>query len=436
MDASQISIKINQTPQPISGKTKPNVQSNFSDCSFDQIFAMIYSIHQSGNTNGELEALATENDPVMQDLSKLATGNLSPEDMEKLEAILASLLIAMQQSPNSIEHLQNQPLLQTATSVVDSFQEENDSLVHGIQMNKGANQMDPKQLIHELTQLLNEVSTKEDKNLSDLVPNIKSELQKIIDSINHTKDPVSSGDKLKNNPITIPTELILDKNQVIFSNIKEPTGKSVKNAIRTATVQLEIQTKIDSQPPVIVPSVQVHGGLNETKTVQTSPTVSISEFTPEVSELIGRYFKITNGGSGSTEAKFSLYPDHLGPVEVKIVTQQGLVSAQIITNTSVAKDALEGQLQQLREVLQQQGIVVQKLEITYQPQSTTGSNESNLSTFQNGTNSSNEQRNHSAPNESSKDSSKYNQSETEKESPQLSYWATTSKATSSIDFNA
>lgn len=441
MDASQISIKINQTPQPSGVKTNPTAQSDSSECTFDQIFAMIYSIRQSGNSNGELGELATESESSTQGLNKLATGNLSPEDMKKLDAILTSLITAMQQSPQSNGPLQNQSLLQAVSGVVGSIREGYGSLANTIQMSDGTNQtkaLDPKQLVDGLTQLLNEISTQEEQNQSDLLPNIKGELQKIIDSINNTNGQVSTVNSMLNNnsDLTMPPELILDKNQVIFSNMKEPTGKSIKTAGKTVAIQPEFQMKADSQSSVIIPNIHGQGGLNDVKSVQSSPTITVSEFTPEMSELIGRTFKITNGESGSAEAKFSLYPEHLGPIEVKIVTQQGLVSAQIVTNTTIAKDALEGQLQHLKDALQQQGIVVQKLEITQQTPTTTGSNQTNLSFFQNGSNSSNEQRNHPAPEESSKDSSKQTQNGIEREIVQASYGASASKTASSIDFSA
>jgi flagellar hook-length control protein FliK len=338
--------------------------------------------------------------------------------MKKLDAILTSLILAMQQSPQSFGSLQKHSFVQIVSETVGSS-------------GQGANQLtvlNPKQLIDELTQLLAELSPLEEQKLSSLLPNIKGELQKIIDAINKSSVDESSETN------TMPLQLSLDKSQVILS--REPAEKIIKITDKPIDIQPEFQLNNDGPTPVIAPNLQGLGEVNGANTVQSSPTITVSEFTPEVSELIGRYIKITNGESGSTETKFSLYPEHLGPIEVKIVSQQGHLSAQIITNTYMAKEALEGQLQHLRDALQQQGIFVQKLDVTQQIPTEIESNQANLSLLQNGLNSSNEQRNHSAPEESSKDSSKQIQNDLEREIFQVTYGASALKSASSIDFNA
>ena len=389
----------------------------------DYIFNGILISEESGT-------LATENEPAIQDSSGLSIGSLSPEDKKKLDAILSSLILVTQQSPQSFESLQNLSFIQILSGTVG----EGNAFIA-----RGTNQttiLNPKQLIDELTQLLAEISPQEEQQLSSLLPNIKGELQKIIDAINNTSvDKLSGTNEINNNSaVTMPLQLSLDKSQVIHS--REPVEKSIKITDKPITIQPEFQIKDDGIAPVIVPNLQVQGEVNGANSVQSSPAISVSEFTPEVSELIGRYIKISNGESGSTEAKFSLYPEHLGPIEVKIVSQQGHLSAQIITNTYIAKEALEGQLQHLRDALQQQGIFVQKLDITQQIPTEIDSNQANLSFLQNGSNFSNEQRNHPAPEESSKDSSKQFQNDLEREILQVTYGAPALKSASSIDFNA
>jgi flagellar hook-length control protein FliK len=493
--ANQIAIKISQTPHTNSGKTKPTSQSKSSESSFDQVFSAIYSDRQLGHSKEESKAqvaetesnkldesgtlatenetttqdsselaigilsqdfmkklnvilkseelgtLATGNETTTQDSSELAIGNLSPEVMKKLDAILTSLILATQQSPQLFGSLQNQSLVQAVSGAVGSSNEGNASIVSiaSVLKGEGTNQttaLNPKQLIDELTQLLNEISQQEEQQLSSLLPNIKGELQKNIDAINNTSVDKPSGTTELNNDSTdtMPLQLSLDKRQVILSNTKEPA--EIKITDKPIAIQSEFQIKDEGLAQVIVPNLQGQGEVNGAKSMQPSPTISVSEFAPEVSELIGRYIKISNGESGSTEAKFSLYPEHLGPIEVKIVSQQGHLTAQIFTNTSIAKEALEGQLQHLRDALQQQGIFVQKLDVTQQIPTKIESYQANLSFFQNGSNSSNEQRNHTAPEESSKDSSKQIQNDLEREIFQVTYGAPALKSASSIDFNA
>jgi flagellar hook-length control protein FliK len=69
--------------------------------------------------------------------------------------------------------------------------------------------------------------------------------------------------------------------------------------------------------------------------------------------------------NGLSEAKITLIPEHLGQLQVKIAMQNGQLTAQLMAETTVARDLLENQLPQLRAALQSQGIQVEKLEVTY-----------------------------------------------------------------------
>lgn len=72
-------------------------------------------------------------------------------------------------------------------------------------------------------------------------------------------------------------------------------------------------------------------------------------------------------GNGMTEARLTLNPESLGQVEVKLSMQNGMLVAQFAAHTSMGKDMLESQLAQLRIALQNQGIQVEKLEVTHSP---------------------------------------------------------------------
>ncbi|MBU5441767.1 flagellar hook-length control protein FliK [Paenibacillus sp. MSJ-34] len=68
---------------------------------------------------------------------------------------------------------------------------------------------------------------------------------------------------------------------------------------------------------------------------------------------------------GMSEAKISLYPEHLGQVDVKITLQNGQLVASFVTERAAARELLENQMVQLRAALQAQGLQVEKLEVTH-----------------------------------------------------------------------
>ncbi|WP_018750917.1 flagellar hook-length control protein FliK [Paenibacillus sanguinis] len=91
--------------------------------------------------------------------------------------------------------------------------------------------------------------------------------------------------------------------------------------------------------------------------------VPVENFGKEMSSFLVNKLEIVKL-QGVSEARISLYPEHLGQVDVKITMQNGLLTAQFVTEHAFAKDSLEQQMSQLRAALQSQGLQVSRLEVT------------------------------------------------------------------------
>ncbi|WP_139487995.1 flagellar hook-length control protein FliK [Brevibacillus dissolubilis] len=96
-------------------------------------------------------------------------------------------------------------------------------------------------------------------------------------------------------------------------------------------------------------------------------TVRAAQFGHEVSDVFVRQMKIA-GLNGVTETKLILHPQALGQVNVKITVENGLITAHFVADNAASKDIIDNQLSQLRTALVQQGLNVDKLEVTHQPQ--------------------------------------------------------------------
>ncbi|MEX2415313.1 MAG: flagellar hook-length control protein FliK [Paenibacillaceae bacterium] len=94
-------------------------------------------------------------------------------------------------------------------------------------------------------------------------------------------------------------------------------------------------------------------------------SVSAQEFAEEMTRILVKNMSITQL-NGSSEAKISLVPEHLGQVDVRISVLNGQITAHFIAESAQARDLLELQLPQLRASLQQQGLQVDKLEVDQQ----------------------------------------------------------------------
>lgn len=101
-------------------------------------------------------------------------------------------------------------------------------------------------------------------------------------------------------------------------------------------------------------------GTTPAKPVEAVPVQRVPQ---EVAKLAVDRLEILRK-EGFTEAKISLTPDHLGKVDIRLTMQAGQLVAHFVTEHAMAKDLLEQQMVQLRGTLQNQGITVERIEVT------------------------------------------------------------------------
>ncbi|UFJ42130.1 flagellar hook-length control protein FliK [Brevibacillus humidisoli] len=93
--------------------------------------------------------------------------------------------------------------------------------------------------------------------------------------------------------------------------------------------------------------------------------VNSQQFTQQVGHLFLTQMKLTEA-DGVTEAKLVLHPRSLGQVDVKITSHNGVITAYFTADTASGKEMLDTQMSQLRSALIQQGLQVDRLEVTHQ----------------------------------------------------------------------
>jgi flagellar hook-length control protein FliK len=435
------------------------------------------------NREGEFSTSGINNmdrDAVNSSLTKVEAHQLILQSNSEISTLLQEAQISAKvndflQKPLEIPVISSLP--QNAAEVIKT-------VTNWYQRVKRLNQnevLEPNKLVEELTKLIEELQTKvgmkpaaefdvsvpsvsNDKNKekdliqsqSFITPRREDELFFRGKGLEPRDVPLSNpnlipDDKLVSLPIqpkitTHPLDGAVLNNGQVNDVVQLPT--SVKMNIPIQQISTEGINKVDhllqkveeetSTEQPIVGTNQLKGSdtLVISKAIPAPPVLTFTSFVPEVSEWMGRFMKISNNPLGSTEARFSLYPEHLGHVEIKISTQEGQVSAQIITDTSLAKETLEGQLHQLRQALQQLGINVQKLEVVQQLPVSLDSNQGNPSFSQSGSSSSNDQRTtNSGKGESKKDKDE-DEVEVGREVLPAPYGQPTSKIASRIDFTA
>lgn len=436
MEITQTSIKINQTNQ-IEGATSGSNKQSDQDYNnaFDQILAMFVALGQLAPITGQ---------PISSDVQIGNKREISDSNNLKSlseNRILMNSSTKTKQDVNLIltNFLQGlQGLDQISPSDPTQQQQELKLLISDLQSHGYLSG------IENLEGLLKEFPT----TSNQLNAGLETELKSLF-NLSEFKDTDLSFDTVLNDNESSYVEkkheqameakplLSLNKDEVLlssFSNLKSNITEEdlIPDSITSFEAGLTESSELAFS---LEPKVQNTGRYGQQGPESPVPTLTVSEFAPEVSEWIGRNIRLSSGQSGNTEAKFSLFPEHLGHIEIKISSQQGQVSAQILTDTSLAKEALESQLPHLRQALQHQGIIVQKLDIVQQ-QSQMETNTLNLSFSQGGFTSSQEQRTFSFNQNTSNKQKEFVHQDTEVEPVVNTYGRTSPFSASNIDFTA
>jgi flagellar hook-length control protein FliK len=104
---------------------------------------------------------------------------------------------------------------------------------------------------------------------------------------------------------------------------------------------------------------------------QPVPTARFSHLLEDLKGIVRthlQHLQQLKQGEGS-QIRVKLYPEHLGHLDIRVTSMDGKVSAQLMASSQLAKEALEFQVGQLRTALIQQGIQVDRIEVTQQNQS-------------------------------------------------------------------
>ena len=85
--------------------------------------------------------------------------------------------------------------------------------------------------------------------------------------------------------------------------------------------------------------------------------------TENILKQLAGYVKIHNGKE-LTEMELQLHPASLGNVKVALATKGGVVTAQLTTENEIVKNAIESQVSQLKQNLEEQGVRVEAIEVS------------------------------------------------------------------------
>jgi flagellar hook-length control protein FliK len=180
--------------------------------------------------------------------------------------------------------------------------------------------------------------------------------------------------------LSIPIDRV--KRNVLNGEITEETNKSShimetrndfgRNEMAESILIAEKSTG-ENHPivnPTLSQSVSTSLVLPDTFEKQALPTtLNVVQFEKEIDLFVKSAFQVQDLSDG-IEASFSLSPEHMGKVDVKVSIIDGNVTAEFLTSTTTGKDLLEAHVQTLRMSLETQGFQVDKINVSQQNAST------------------------------------------------------------------
>ena len=292
-----------------------------------------------------------------------------------------------------------------------------------------ASKMDFNQMMEDLVQFLAKQPAENQKNLQ-MPDKLKNNIQQLLDQLDF---PIEGENSVKHTVSFERIQIGVGANPRLGSLFEDAKRSHIP--VTEAKVSLSTRNEPMNIAPLELKQTDV---VNNSKPAMSAPSVPVPEFAARMSEWIGRNLVMQNGKAGNAETRFLLNPEHLGPVEIKIsFDQDGKLTAQILTDTGSAKEILETQLQQLKQNLQQQGLVVQKLDVTQQVQmQIQDSNQAGMMFYEGGSSSSHEHQNPQSNEKLSKSPSEAEQMELENDQGAFTYGGASRKSSSQIDFTA
>ena len=101
----------------------------------------------------------------------------------------------------------------------------------------------------------------------------------------------------------------------------------------------------------------------------TTQEVNFSEQLSEIHQLLDIANQIIDAVKitikpTQTSMEFNLNPEHLGRIALSITSKEGVITASFITQNQLAKEAIESQMQVLKDNLNNQGVKVEAIEVT------------------------------------------------------------------------
>lgn len=243
--------------------------------------------------------------------------------------------------------------------------------------------LDPKnvkELMVHLTEGADDMSILTDEALYQSVTEALEALEEIMAGLQdetgmtpeELKAAVEAAQKQFANPVEVPEEIAGEEaaeNETTAEpavKFNAPKAELTENARTEQTMPKETARQEsagkESESPFMGNNYQT-GHLEAAAEVQEAESVFSMTQTQEIMDQIMDYMKVSMKPE-MTSLEMQLHPESLGTLHIQISNKEGAVTAQFIAQNESVKAALESQIVELKENLEQQGLKVEAVEVT------------------------------------------------------------------------
>lgn len=303
---------------------------------------------------------------------------ISEEEMSTILETIGNLLYnVMQQFDLSLEELSAKleefgmefSDLLTQDGLKDFFLQMNGVDVSDLLVDENLNQ----QLQSFMTQISDEIAT-----LETMIPDMDAfvsnkEIVQMLSDLTKTQSDetvltavIDSGEDVlnHNNPeVVVNNDQNSNMNNV--SQIKDSSSSynqqsdeaSQQTSDREVAVNEQTTTKAN---PFENPILQaIHNAINNVEsTVVAEQPVQQTDILRQIVEQVR-----VNMNQQQTSLELQLYPEHLGRIQINVVSKEGVMTASIVAETETAKQAIEAGILNLKETMEQQDLKVEAIEV-------------------------------------------------------------------------
>jgi len=276
----------------------------------------------------------------------LKTLSITEEELTEFMSILGISMLDLL-SPESLKQL----------TLVSAGTDDITILLTDENLNQSLNQ-----LLESLDQIMDQCGIKQEDVLT--LQNMEKEFASLIEQSEDDMDSEEPVEGVGNNNIKV-------QEQREDADTKEEASvnfefTAVKQSEDGSTKQSTDSHKKDQTPDnQITQGEQFLNQLTQTVTTRTdfSDELTTIRELRDITNQIVEQIKVVIKPS-QTSMDMMLNPEHLGRVQLNISSKEGVLTASFITQNQVAKEAIESQMQVLKENLEAQGLKVEEIEVT------------------------------------------------------------------------